>query len=135
MTVVVKKLTPEGYAQWDKYVVQFDNASIYHQSRWISVISNALKQNCIFLYAENSVGNICGVLPLVELKSLAFGRFMVSMPYFNYGGILSDNADIRDVLLQEATAIGEAHNIDYLQIRETDDSLVDRFVTKTDKVS
>lgn len=135
MTVVVKKLTSEHHAQWDKYIVKFDNASIYHQSRWISVISEALKQNCIFLYAENSEGNICGVFPLVELKSLAFGRFMVSMPYFNYGGILSDNEAIRDILLQEATAMGEAQNIDYLQIRETDSSLVDRFVTKTDKVN
>lgn len=135
MSVVVKQLTPEFYDKWDEYVATHENASIYHQSRWIKVISASLKQCCIFLYAENLDGKICGVFPLVELNSLVFGRFMVSMPYFNYGGVLTDSVDVRDQLLNEATKIGSSQKIDYLQIRETDDSLVDQFVTKTDKVN
>ncbi|MDU0356351.1 FemAB family PEP-CTERM system-associated protein [Paraglaciecola aquimarina] len=135
MSVVIKKLSPALYKEWDEYVATCDDASIYHQSRWISVISASLKQDCIFLYAEDSSGNICGVFPLVELSSLAFGRFMVSMPYFNYGGILADSDVVRDQLLEEAKRLGQEHKIDYLQIRESSDALVEQFVTKTDKVN
>ena len=34
-------------------------------------------------------GNLAGVLPLVEQSSLLFGRFLSSVPFFTYGGILA----------------------------------------------
>ena len=32
-----------------------------------------------------------GLLPLTFVKSRLFGRFLVSMPYLNYGGVTSDD--------------------------------------------
>src|SRR5262249_45587976 len=54
-----------------------------------------------------------GVLPLVFLSSRLFGRFLVSMPFVNYGGVLTDTIEAQQALLEtavsRATALGATH--------------------------
>jgi hypothetical protein len=45
---------------------------------------------------------IRGVLPLVHMNSRIFGNFLVSMPFFNYGGACADTEEIRGLLIEEA---------------------------------
>jgi hypothetical protein len=42
---------------------------------------------------EGRAGRSPGVLPLVFLSSRLFGRFLVSMPFLNYGGIVTDGPE------------------------------------------
>ena len=87
---------------------------------------------CYLLAMENQA--IAGVLPLVRLKSLLFGNYMVSMPFFNYGGFCADRPDIRAGLLHEAVRIADAEGSSHVELRETD-RLDLGLPVKTSKVS
>ena len=50
---------------------------------------------CIYLAAWDDASALAGVLPLVRVKSMLFGHFLVSMPFLNYGGPLG----IRDAIV------------------------------------
>jgi hypothetical protein len=45
-----------------------------------------------FLTARGKCGELAGVLPLVEQSSAFCGRFLVSLPFFTYGGIPDENS-------------------------------------------
>ena len=45
-----------------------------------------------YLAAASEHGGIVGVLPLVFFQSRLFGRFAVSLPFVNYGGVVADDA-------------------------------------------
>jgi FemAB-related protein (PEP-CTERM system-associated) len=61
---------------------------------------------------------VCGVLPLVVLSSKLFGRFMVSVPFFNYGGILADSRSIEEELLFAVTAIAKEQRVAHIELRQ-----------------
>ena len=64
-------------------------------------------------------GRIAGVLPLVTFSSRLFGRFAVSLPFVNYGGVVADSDDARDALLHAAIAETTARGGAYLELRHT----------------
>lgn len=41
---------------------------------------------CIYLAARDARDSLVGVLPLVRVRSVLFGHYVVSMPFVNYGG-------------------------------------------------
>ena len=49
---------------------------------------------------------IVGVLPLVQFRSLLFGRSIVSMPFLNYGGLLTDDAEAAGALVDHTNQHG-----------------------------
>ncbi|MDY7037609.1 MAG: FemAB family XrtA/PEP-CTERM system-associated protein, partial [Thermodesulfobacteriota bacterium] len=74
---------------------------------------------------NSPVNNIVGVFPIFSIKSFLFGCSMVSVPFATYGGILSDNEDIRQALYEEAVAITKKEGLDYLEIRNESSPLED----------
>jgi serine/alanine adding enzyme len=77
---------------------------------------------------------IVGILPLVHLRSILFGNFMVSLPYFNFGGICTDDAEVLEILLNEAIRIANKENVEHIEFRHTI-NVSDRLPVKTAKVS
>ena len=63
------------------------DASGYHLSGWRRVFESAFGHETVYLAAREH-GRIVGVLPLVVFRSRVFGRFAVSLPFVNYGGVL-----------------------------------------------
>lgn len=61
-------------------------------------------------------GHVVGLLPLVFQKSLV-GRFLTSVPYMNYAGVLSADAEARAVLATEAAALADRLRTQRLEIR------------------
>ncbi len=120
-------------AAWQAYVAGSAHASCYHQIGWKRVIEDSFGATTFYLVAEDSAQNVTGVLPLALLSSLPFGRFLVSLPYFNYGGICSDDAATRESLLERAVAIARSEGAKYLELRETFPE--DRLPEKTSKAS
>src|SRR5687767_8845221 len=85
----------------DSYVRSHPAASPYHRPAWLSVITRAFGHSGKYLSAESD-GRIVGVLPLVFFDSRLFGRFVVSMPFLNYGGVLADSPEVARGLVQRA---------------------------------
>lgn len=109
---------PEINARWNQYVDKRPAASIYHRTEWRSLINGTFGHQSYYLYAEDTENNIKGILPLIRLKSHLFGDFLVSMPYFNYGGAVGDNADIEQLLIDAGNAQAEELGVDYIEYRD-----------------
>jgi len=78
-------------------------ATLAHAEPWLPVISWALGHQDRSLVAERR-GEVCGVLPMMLLKHWLFGTFHVSLPWLDYGGVLADNPETAQELLDAATA-------------------------------
>jgi hypothetical protein len=131
---------------WDRYVNSHIRATLYHLSPWRGVISKtyahrsyyllALRSStgsvqCITLPKSASDANRCceanigtkpdlepvGILPLVHLKHFLFGSNLISLPFFDMGGILADNEEIERALLSKAVRIGQDLKADHLELR------------------
>jgi FemAB-related protein (PEP-CTERM system-associated) len=68
------------------------------------------------------------------MKSWSFGNFIVSMPFFNYGGVCADDDSIRDNLIAEAVRIAKDLNVHHIEFRQ-EHSFNKGFPEKASKVS
>lgn len=121
-------------ALWDDYVTNNSEAKNYHRYDWRNVVENSFRHSCYYLAARENGGALVGVLPLVFMKSRLFGRFLVSQPFFNYGGLLCDNREIGAALLNEADVLRREVGAEYVELRHTDPWSTD-LPTKRHKVS
>jgi serine/alanine adding enzyme len=125
---------PEDASRIDAFVRESAAASVYHDYRWIPVIEKSFGHRCCYLLCENGEGVTVGALPLVHLKSLLFGNFLVSMPYFNYGGVCTEQPAACELLIDEASRKARelgARHIEFRQERPMENGFPD----KTSKVS
>jgi len=93
----------EGIA-WDRYVLSHAMASGYQLMGWRRVVEKAFGHRTFYLMVRDEHGQVRGVLPLVFVSSRLFGRFLVSMPFVNYGGVLTDDFDAQRALLEAAAS-------------------------------
>lgn len=105
--------------QWQSYVEAHRSSTVYHDARWHRLLKSNFGHTPYYLSAINEDGDICGVLPLIHLKSRVFGSFSISMPYFNYGGPLADSADVEEQLLSYADQLSAGLDCTHFESRET----------------
>ncbi len=65
----------------------------------------------------NATNSIVGVLPLVHLKHFVFGNSLISIPFFDLGGILADDEYIEKALLSEAIKLGQDLGANNIELR------------------
>ena len=118
----------------DDYVRRSREASVYHCSRWRKVIKESFGNRSYHLYSRNAGGRISGILPLVHLKSILFGNMLVSLPYFNYGGVCADDDSTQARLIDEAVRIAEAQRAHHIEFRQ-EKPFHNGYAVKTAKVS
>lgn len=118
----------------EAYVAGHPGASIWHRPLVSSFIEKTYGHETQFLCASARDGSIVGVLPLVQLKSRLFGNFLVSMPYFNYGGVLADNPEIADELLTKAEQWRQELQAGHVELRFCQDNTLG-LPQRTDKVT
>ncbi|HEX8948352.1 MAG TPA: FemAB family XrtA/PEP-CTERM system-associated protein [Dissulfurispiraceae bacterium] len=114
--MAVRLLATTDRERWDKYVMASDS-SAYHQVGWKNIIEKRFGNKAFYLLSENEQKEIDGILPLIQLKSVLFGNFMVSLPYFNYGGICAETEGIGRLLLDEAVHIARREGAEHIELR------------------
>src|SRR5262249_46966121 len=62
-------------------------------------------------------GAVRGVLPLAYVSSLLFGRFLVSLPYLNYGGVLAEDEATGRLLVDRAVRLADELKVRHLELR------------------
>src|SRR5580698_5785314 len=87
----VRSLTAGDCERWNAYVQSHPEATFFHLCEWERVLRQAFSHRVHYLYAESG-GQLVGVLPLAEVKSLLFGHALISTPFCVYGGILASDA-------------------------------------------
>ncbi len=118
--------------RWNRYVADHPGGHFYLRSDVVSDIAALGNHKHHFFYAHRDDGSLCGVLPLVEMRSRLFGHFAVNLPYVNYGGALGDSPDIEAALITRASHLldnGCAH----IELRDTRQR--PNLPARTDKVS
>ena len=103
-------------AEWDDFVRARDGWTHFHLHGWQRVMKGALGHQCIYLAARKERNELSGVLPLVRVRSLLFGHFLVSMPFLNYGGPLGDEESIR-ALVTHACDSARRDGVKLLELR------------------
>lgn len=101
---------------WDAFVNSRPDASGYHGWAWRGVFERAFGHTCLYLAARRE-GSIVGVLPLVEIRSLLFGRMITSLPFLNYGGVVADSDDTARSLVNEAAGLAKARGCRHVELR------------------
>jgi serine/alanine adding enzyme len=106
-----------GSAQeWDAFATAQKGYTHFHRHAWGNVIRDVLGHECIYLAARDSAGALLAILPLVRVKSRAFGHFLVSMPFLNYGGPLGDDSAIPAVV-DAAIALARRDQVKLMEMR------------------
>ena len=103
-------------ADWDAYVQSRTASTGYHQWGWRRVIEQSFGHECIYLAAMAGSG-VAGVLPLVLFRSPLFGRFAVSLPFVNYGGVVADSDAAARALLDAATQLARTRGLSHVELR------------------
>lgn len=103
--------------EWDAFIEGHPRATGYHLFAWRRVIERVFDHQTVYLAARGDQGIIRGVLPMVFLSSRLFGRFLVSLPFVNYGGLLADDARFQDVLLEQAIVQARKLGADHIELR------------------
>ena len=81
--------------EWDAFVRSQAGWTAFHLHAWRGIYEDVSGHEALYLEARDAAGAIVGVLPLVRVKSLVFGHYLVSLPFVNYGGPLGSAEAIR----------------------------------------
>ena len=103
--------------EWNAAVAVLPGATASHLYGWKSVIEQVYQHDCPYLVARDH-DRIVGLLPLVDVRSFAFGRYLVSMPFLNAGGPVGPDAVIRE-LTAAATELAVSRKARSLELRCT----------------
>lgn len=132
--IAIKPCADSDLHHAEAYVAGHPAASVWHRPGVSSFINRTYGHNTRYFCAYDDSGGIVGVFPLVQLNSRLFGNFLVSMPYFNYGGVLADNSDIAQQLIEEGEHWRQKLGAGHLEMRFCQDNEL-RLPQRTDKVT
>lgn len=87
-----------------------------HRTEWIDSISQGL-QHRTYLVQAKSANETVGVLPLSLVSGPIFGKFLVSLPYINTGGVWARDENVAHGLISSACDLADELNVKYLELR------------------
>jgi FemAB-related protein (PEP-CTERM system-associated) len=146
MSFVVKIIDSSDNDLWDEYVLGHPESTLYHLSAWQNIIKKTYGHKTYYLAAFNddsahytrntrrkeikatnntskgqnnavNFNKIVGILPLVHLKNFIFGCSLISLPFFDMGGILADNEKVEETLLLKARKIAKQLKTSKIELR------------------
>lgn len=103
-------------AGWDAFAEHQPGFTHFHRLGWRDVMTRTFGHECLYLEARTSAGDLAGVLPLVRVRSVLFGHYLVSMPFLNYGGPLGTAAAV-GALAERAMAQAATEGVKLLELR------------------
>ena len=114
--LTVRPFADGDRAAWAAFVQRCPEATFFHRIEWRDVIAEVFRHRTHYLVAERG-GEVLGVLPLVQVKSLLFGHALVSLPFAAYGGAAVTDETARPMLHAAAVALARDLAADHLELR------------------
>lgn len=115
MTHTIGRASDVG-PEWNDFASRQWGFTHFHRLEWKQVLEEVFGHECLYLTARSAAGSLAGVLPLVRVKSLLFGHYLVSMPFLNYGGPLGEGPAVR-ALAGAAEAEARSSGAKLLELR------------------
>ena len=114
---------------WDAFVKSHPDGTLYHLFAWKNVIEKTYGHKTYYLMALKTTDSappqteaVAGILPLVHLNHFLFGNSLVSVPFFDMGGVLAEDIDSERELIAEAVRLGrglKSRNLELRHLRAT----------------
>src|SRR4051794_20566423 len=98
------------------YVARADRVPNSRYPAWVMILHRALGHTPYCLEAVEE-GETRGILLLSFVRSLLFGRYLVSLPYLNYGGVLADDDRVASLLIDRAIELADRLDVRFLELR------------------
>ena len=123
-------------SEWDEYILRSDNSTISHLIAWKEIFSNSLGHTPKYLIALDE-GIIKGLVPLMLVNSFWSNKYLVSLPWIDYGGICVDNALVEQALVERLQQLSIDNNVSYLELRSPKavNTVNNKFINREDKVT
>jgi len=115
MSAPVERLAAPG-REWDEFVRAQSGWTHFHLAGWKRVMESALGHECFYLATRDAEDRLTAILPLVRVRSLLFGHYIVSVPFFNYGGPLGGSDEVGR-LVEHAVEMADRDSAKLLQLR------------------
>ncbi len=101
----------------DAFVRGRPDATPFHLPAWSRAVEQGCGQRAHYLVARGAGDRILGVLPLTEVRSLLFGRALVSAGFAVGGGILADGRAAPARLTEAALALARQRGCGSIELR------------------
>ncbi|MBI2102594.1 peptidoglycan bridge formation glycyltransferase FemA/FemB family protein [Candidatus Woesearchaeota archaeon] len=127
----VRLLNKDEYETYQSFVKNHPDALYLHGLEIMDLIVHHFRFSPSYLVAWVD-GSIRGVLPLFKTSSLVEGVRYVSIPFFPFGGVVSDDDEVTKMLLEKAKEL--AQDGKFLEIRQQKplkEDLVSHFVKQS----
>src|SRR6267154_4759174 len=69
----------------EAFAIKSGRLPLTRHPAWLKVLQGGLGHVPYCIEAQED-GKTCGFLPLAHVRSMLFGKFLVSLPFLNYGG-------------------------------------------------
>jgi FemAB-related protein (PEP-CTERM system-associated) len=100
----------------ESFVAARGQAPLSRHPAWLSILERGLKHSVYCLEATDG-SETRGFLALAYVRSLLFGRFLVSLPYLDYGGAIAENEGTARALIDRAVQLANELDVRYLELR------------------
>ncbi|HTT13508.1 MAG TPA: FemAB family XrtA/PEP-CTERM system-associated protein [Burkholderiaceae bacterium] len=117
VALTVREYRSEDRQRWEAFVRQCPEATFFHRIGWKDILEQIFRHRCHYLVAERA-GQIVGVLPLAEVKSLLFGHALVSLPFAAYGGVAAIEDEATMTLHEAAVWTARGLGASHLELRD-----------------
>jgi len=123
-----KKIIEKTYGHKAYYLMAVKDAqkSIAPRNFYPGEIFEKYSSPCEILHRQFNRGegdlagvanSVVGVLPLVHLKHILFGNRLISIPFFDMGGMLAEAVEVEKELLKQSIELAKKLKVDHIEIR------------------
>jgi FemAB-related protein (PEP-CTERM system-associated) len=101
----------------DAWICAREGSTPFHRPAWIRAVQRGTRQRAIMLVAHDVAGSIVGVLPLTLMRSILFGKALVSSGFAVDGGILAASGRAAGALADACWVLARTHGCASAELR------------------
>lgn len=117
---LIRVFDPKSYRRrlpaWEAFMAEEGRTRLSHHPRWLSILERGMRHRPFVIEAVDGE-TTRGLLPLVLVHSALFGRFLVALPYLNYGGAVCRDPETARRLIDAGIDLAERLKVRHLELR------------------
>jgi len=111
---------------WDNYVNSHPLSSFYHLYNWKMTLGDVFGFKPFYIYCKEG-SNIRGICPLFLMKDVFLRRYLISSPFANFAGIISDSQEVEGAIIDYIHKLSQGRNVQYAQLRNKENFISDDY--------
>jgi len=128
--MLIRLASDNDEGKWNDFTSQHPQVSPYHHFGWKKTIEKAYGHQCYYLIAENTDGEIIGVLPTVSITPPFLSGKLCALPFCDLGASLAIDESVEELLINKAKDIALQHKLPVFEYRasqkySTDEDIIE----------